>query len=231
MFSYLLLLVSWYAVFVLALAAHEMCHVWVADRGGDGTARAAGYWTLNPAVFLRKEPLGMVLIPVGFLVVFGWPFGFAGFPYSRDWALANPRRALAMTLAGPGANLLLATLALGCMKVGIALGVFDIPTQPSLTAVVAGQSAWKHLATLLSMVFFLNFALGLFNLLPFPPLDGGTALGLVLAEKGATGWFLLSRSPWAALGGIALASFAFVPVFTPVARWVILWLYALEKFV
>ncbi|KKS87212.1 MAG: Peptidase M50 [Candidatus Gottesmanbacteria bacterium GW2011_GWB1_43_11] len=90
------------AALIVAITIHEFSHAWSADHLGDPTPRLQGRLTLNPLAHL--DPLGTILL---FLVHFGW-----GKPVQFDpFNLRNPRRDAALiSLAGPAANLLLATV-------------------------------------------------------------------------------------------------------------------------
>ncbi|MBC8329846.1 MAG: hypothetical protein ISR76_04040 [Planctomycetes bacterium] len=148
-------------------------------RGGDRTAYEGGQVSLDPRPHIRREPFGMVVLPVLSVLASGWPLGFASAPYNRDWARRFPRRAGWMALAGPGANLLLLLLAALVINLGVLGGVFYAPDRISfayVTAVTAGAASfWQPIVALAGAVFSLNLLLFIFNLLPVPPLDGFTA--------------------------------------------------------
>jgi hypothetical protein len=112
--------VVWYAVFLLSTTFHEAAHAWAARRGGDLTAYHGGQVSLDPRPHIRREPFGMVVLPVLSLAFSGFPFGFASTPYDPVWAERHPRRAAWMSLAGPAANLLLVVAAGLLARLGIA---------------------------------------------------------------------------------------------------------------
>jgi Zn-dependent protease len=92
-----------------------------------------------------------------------------------------------MSLAGPAANFTIALLAGIVMRIGLAVGWF-VPLEPSFAHIVGAVSqagAADGISTVLSIFFSLNILLGLFNLIPFPPLDGYGVLGLFMTEGGA----------------------------------------------
>jgi hypothetical protein len=91
----------WYVVFLFSTSLHEASHAWAAQRGGDPTAYLAGQVSLDPRPHIRREPFGMVFLPLFTAVTSGWPIGFASAPYDPLWAAAHPRRAAWMSLAGP----------------------------------------------------------------------------------------------------------------------------------
>jgi Zn-dependent protease len=105
--DHLMVGVMWYVIFLFATTLHETAHAWAALRLGDATAYRGGQVSLEPWPHIRREPVGMVLLPVVSFLATGWPLGWASAPYERDWADRWPRRAALMALAGPTANLLL----------------------------------------------------------------------------------------------------------------------------
>src|SRR5687767_11323149 len=173
-----------YVVFLFSTVLHEAAHAWAALRGGDRTAYEGGQVTLDPRPHIRREPVGMVLLPLISVLLSGWPLGYASAPYDRHWAVRYPKRAGWMALAGPGANLLLVLLAALVMNIGVIAGVFYPPDTINFADVVdATRTAaawWDPVSYMIGAVFALNLLLFVFNLLPFPPLDGSAALVLVL---------------------------------------------------
>lgn len=145
--------------FLFSLALHEAAHAWTADRLGDPTARLSGRLSLNP--FAHLDPIGALLpfflILTGSPIVFGW-----GKPVPFDpFNLRQPRRDTALiSLAGPAANLILATV----LAVIIRASHFLI-----------GPAAF-WLEMIATPIIQLNVTWGLFNLLPLHPLDGGKVL-------------------------------------------------------
>ena len=172
----------YYAVFLIATTLHEAAHAWAALRGGDPTAYHGGQVSLDPMPHIRREPFGMVILPIASVLLMGWPFGFASAPYSIDWARRHPRRAAWMALAGPAANMLLVVAAIGLIRLGVVIGVFHAPESVTFGSVVGGVGAgiWSSIATIVSVLFSLNILLAVFNLLPFPPLDGSGVIPLFL---------------------------------------------------
>lgn len=175
-----------YAVFLLSTTFHEAAHAWAAMRGGDLTAFRGGQVSIDPRPHIRREPIGMVVLPLISVLVSGWPLGFASAPYDPEWAMKHPKRAGWMALAGPGANLALVLLAALLINVGVLAGVFDAPESirfSDVTIAAEGASTWwGSVAALLGAVFALNLLLFIFNLLPIPPLDGSAALVLLLPD-------------------------------------------------
>lgn len=166
-----------YIVLVVSLCIHEWAHAFTADRLGDDTPRQEGRVTLNPVVHM--DLFGSVIFPLVCIFMFpgGLLFGWgrpvrinpANFPHrKRDEVLT--------TLAGPMANLGLA-----------------------LIAAVVGGFACRYDARafeLVRLVLSLNVALAVFNLLPLPPLDGGTVLKHAIGMSEET-FYSISR--WSTL--------------------------------
>lgn len=215
-------LAVWYLVFVFSTTCHEAAHAWIAHRGGDSTAYSLGHVTLDPTPHIRRSPFGMVVVPIlSFLFPLllgearhGWMIGWASVPYNRQWAVNHPRRAALMSLAGPAANLLLAAISLGTMRILLGNDVVtlapiaEIARLESLVTVHDGQSVNSLLGALakgLSVMLFLNLILGLFNLVPLPPLDGAGVLEGA-APRATAGFFQLLRDvPAVELLGLLVA--------------------------
>lgn len=208
-----------YLVFLFSTTVHEAAHAWAALLGGDPTAYHGGQVSLDPRPHIRREPVGMLFIPLASVLLPGWPMGFASAPYDPDWARRHPRRAAWMALAGPASNLLLAALAFLALKAGAAGGVFWAPDRVSFDhlASASSETSWPSAAFLLSMLLSLNLVLAVLNLFPFPPLDGSAAVMLLLTRRATARYqeFLWSNRGLAFLG-ILLAWQLFDHVFDPV---------------
>lgn len=176
-----------YVVFLLSTTCHEASHSLVARLGGDPTASDAGQVSLNPIPHIRREPFGMVVMPVLGIATGTGLIGWASAPYDPNWSHKHPKRAAWMSLAGPGANFALCVVSAILMRAGLALKVFA-PGAYSSAHIVQPASPGgvaEGIAMVLSIFFSLNLLLGCFNLLPFPPLDGFGVLGLFTTEAGA----------------------------------------------
>ena len=148
--------------FLLAITFHELAHALAADRLGDPTARAAGRITLNPVRHLEL---------VGTLVFFltrmiGWAKPVPVNPFN----FRNPKRDMIwVSLAGPGANLVLAIVSALLLRI-IHLVLLASPSE--------GSTAF-FLVPLFHMARYgliINVVLAVFNLIPIPPLDGSKIL-------------------------------------------------------
>jgi len=215
----LILGVIWYIAFLLSTTCHEAAHALAAKLGGDLTAFHGGQASLDPIPHIRREPFGMVVFPILSYAVGGWMMGWASAPYDPFWARQHPRRAAWMSLAGPGANFSLAILAALLIHVGIFTGFFTYPASANFTHITVATmpGAAEGAATFLSVLFSLNLLLGVFNLLPVPPMDGFGAIGVFLGE-GAAGRFqdFGQKLRGYSMIGLLIAWRVFGPIFTPI---------------
>ena len=215
----------YYVVFLCSTTLHEAAHAWAAMRGGDPTAYHGGQVSLDPRAHIRREPFGMVVLPLISVVLSGWPFGFASAPYDPHWAMRYPKRAAWMALAGPASNLVLVVGAALAIRVGSSAGVFAAPSAVGFDQIVAAPAGglWSAVAFLLSVFFSLNLLLAAFNLIPVPPLDGSGAVPLVLSDETTARYqhFIWGNQAFAWIG-ILVAWQVFDVVFQP------LWLFAVN---
>jgi len=222
-------LVVWYLVFVFSTTCHEYAHALLAFKGGDTTAYEGGQLSLDPTPHIKRSPFGMVLVPLVSYVYYGWMIGWASVPYDPQWGKRNPRRQGLMSLAGPAANLLLAALGLAGIKAMLAAGIFQMPppAQMSIQQLVVaagdptGQSTASALAMALSIMVNLNVLLGVFNLIPVPPLDGAGVLEGLGPRPVAQLYEKLRQQPLLGLLGLVVAWKLFPYVSLPVLSWVL----------
>jgi len=209
----------YYVVFLFSTTIHEAAHAWAAKLGGDLTAYHGGQVTLDPRPHIKREPFGMVVLPLLSALLSGWPLGFASAPYDPAWALRHPRRAAWMALAGPGANLLLVLLAAALLRAGLAAGVFYAPATIQFGRLVgAAAGPWYAAGFLLGVFFSLNLLLACFNVIPLPPLDGSGVVPLFLSDASAGRYqqLLLRHGRQFAIVGLLAAWVLFDKVFEPV---------------
>jgi Zn-dependent protease len=164
-------------VLLLAISAHEAAHAWMSHRFGDDTAYLLGRVTLNPVA--HTDPIGTLLIPiVGFIVsAMGGSFFLIGWgkptPVNplrwRNKDLAN----VMVSIAGILANLLIATIAFIILKVLFRTGVYW----------TMSDSLQEPVGLFLEYLLLMNISLAVFNLLPFPPLDGSKVLETFLPDS------------------------------------------------
>ena len=210
----------WYVVFLFSTCLHEASHAWAARRGGDPTAYLAGQVSLDPRPHIRREPFGMLILPIVSALATGWPFGYASAPFDPQWAMRHPKRAALMSLAGPASNILLVIIAAGLIRWGVAADVFYPPNSVRFGEVTASNAdgVWPALAVMVSAFFSLNVLLAAFNLLPFPPLDGSGAVPLFLPDDAARKYqtFMWSNRAFGLIGLLVawqLFKYVFEPVF------------------
>lgn len=209
----------WYLVFLFSTCFHEAAHAWTAHRLGDDTAYRGGQVTLDPTPHIRREPFGMVLVPLLSYFFGGWMIGWASAPYDPQWAWRYPKRSGLMALAGPVANLILVLVAAILMRLAFEWGVMRQPDYGSMTELVVAtgdaNGLWALAAKVLSLFFSLNLLLAAFNLLPFPPLDGGSVPLIFLPAGAAEKYWVLLRQPVWSFMGLIVAWRLFGEVFPP----------------
>ena len=166
-------LVIYMVVWLFAVSAHEAAHAWMSLKYGDDTAYLLGRVTLNPLPHI--DPIGTLILPIiGFLISYSAVGNFPLIAWGKPTPV-NPLRwrkkdqaNVMVSLAGIATNLIIAIVASVIIRI---LHSYGLVTRENLTA---GLMA-PVLTFLLAMVF-LNVGLAVFNLLPFPPLDGSKAL-------------------------------------------------------
>ncbi len=210
--------IIFYVVFLVSVTAHEAAHAWAALRGGDPTAYWGGQVSLDPWPHLRREPFGMVVLPILSLAMFGWPFGYASTPYDLGWAQRYPRRAGAMAMAGPLANLVLVVVAALVLGIGNRMGLASLPERIAFAQLAGetGSTASTALVVVASTFYSMNLLLFVLNLIPVPPLDGSAAVGLVLPEPRMRQFQVWIRHPAVGLLGILIAWRLFGMIFGPI---------------
>src|SRR6187549_2536020 len=113
-------------------------HALVAWRLGDPTAYNGGQVSLSPLPHIRREPVGMLVLPLVTALTQGWAIGWASAPYDPYWAARYPQRAAVMAAAGPAGNFMIALVAFVPMRVRLVLGAFVSPDRVNFQTIVAG---------------------------------------------------------------------------------------------
>jgi Zn-dependent protease len=170
-------LIIWFIVLLFSLSFHEAAHAWTSERFGDDTGRLQGRITLNPIPHI--DVFGTILFPIisslSGIPLLGWAKPVQTNPLLwRDKTRAN----IAVSAAGPISNFILAAIAFIVIKVLIAAGtVYLRGGYYTLVMPLEQQSTFMApLSVLLSVMLLLNIGLGVFNLIPVPPLDGSHVL-------------------------------------------------------
>jgi Zn-dependent protease len=214
----------WFVAFLFSTTVHEALHALAALRGGDQTAYLGGQVSLSPLPHIRREPIGMLVVPLLTAFTNGWAVGWASTPYDPQWAARHPRRAARMAAAGPVGNLLIVAGAFGALKAGLAAGIFVSPDRASYHRLVdaAGGATWlTGVGEMLTVLLVLNVLLFVFNMLPFPPLDGASAIGGLLPERAAAALRAFVSNPAFSLLGIFVAWQIFPSIARPLFRTVL----------
>jgi Zn-dependent protease len=197
-------------VLLFAISAHEAAHAWMSYRFGDDTARLLGRITLNPVAHIH--PIGTLLIPV-----VGFVLGNIGGPVARipliGWGKPTPVNPLRwrnkdlanvmVSLAGIMANLLIAIVSFAIIKMFLLTGWF----------VYVPESIQEPVIILLQFSLTMNISLAVFNLLPFPPLDGSKVLETFLPASAGNTLALLEQH-----GFIILMILIYVGFFSAIMR-------------
>ena len=171
-------LVIYMVVLLLAISAHEAAHAWMSYKFGDDTARLLGRITLNPVA--HTDPIGTLLIPIvgfvfgamggGRLPLIGWGKPTPVNPLRwRNKDLAN----VMVSIAGILANLTIALIAFVLIKV--------LFRGQLIRSVPSGLI--EPVGLFLEFMLTMNVSLAVFNLLPFPPLDGSKILDTFLPDS------------------------------------------------
>ncbi len=191
---------------ILALTFHEYAHAKMADKLGDPTPEGQGRLTLNP--FAHLDPIGTVCL---LFAGFGW-----GKPvqinssYFRDPAKDNMK----VALAGPIMNFILAFV------------LFFVTALIMLLGVNLSEKVFETLVLIFSQAALLNVSLGVFNLLPVPPLDGSKVFAYFLKGKAREFLYTLERYSWIIILVLFVTDLPLI-IIRPITSWItsgMLWL-------
>lgn len=157
-------------IVLVSLTLHELGHAYVAWKLGDPTAKEQGRLTLNPIAHL--DPLGTLMFVLTALIA-NLPFGWARPVPVRPGYFRRPKEGMAIVAAaGPAMNFLIALVCLAVIR-HVELG--------DLTAEVVENA------------YIVNIILGLFNLIPVPPLDGSRIVGVLMDRATYARWIQLDQ--------------------------------------
>lgn len=163
------------AAFLLGIGLHEWAHAWAATQLGDETPRKDGRLSLNPLDHL--DPIGsllMIVACVSSLPILGWGRSVSVEPSN----FKNPREAMMkVALAGPLMNFLIAAAATFAVRILVIIRDLELAWVP--------EGVLVNFLCLFICIAFLNLSLGVFNLIPVPPLDGSKVMAGYLPPAGA----------------------------------------------
>lgn len=158
--------------FLLAISVHEYAHARMAFKLGDDTAERAGRMTLEP--WAHFDLVGSIM-----LLLFG--FGWARPVPVEPYRMKNPRKDMAtVSLAGPVTNILLFFI-LQILVVLLASRIRFVGTR------------LYYIPNIIQEAAYINLGLGVFNLIPVPPLDGSRILARFLPSTMLDAWEGLER--------------------------------------
>jgi Zn-dependent protease len=153
--------IIFFGFLIISMTVHEFAHGWVAYKCGDNTAKYSGRLTLNPLQHI--DLMWTIILPIASFFFAGFIFGAAKPVPVNYWALKNPRRDMMLVgAAGPLSNFIFAFVLIQIMRF--------VPSTPMLDFI-------------LKNLIFVNVLLGVFNLIPIPPLDGSRIVSGLLPPE------------------------------------------------
>jgi Zn-dependent protease len=217
-------LIIWFIVLLFSLSFHEAAHAWTSEKFGDDTGRIQGRITLNPIAHI--DVFGTILFPIisalSGIPLLGWAKPVQTNPNLwRDKTRAN----ICVSAAGPISNFILATVAFIVIKVLLTTGVLYLRGgYYTLVQPLNEQAGFvAPLSVLLSVMLLLNIGLGVFNLIPVPPLDGSHVLEELLPASMAEAYRQVQPYGFMLLYGLMFLG-VFGAIFVPIYNFVIMML-------
>jgi Zn-dependent protease len=157
-------------IVLVSLTLHELAHAWVAWKLGDPTAKSQGRLSLNPIVHL--DPLGTLMFALTALIA-NLPFGWARpVPVDPRYFRRAKEGMAIVAAAGPLMYFLLALVCWGVVR----------------HVELSGQGVEE-----MEKAYIVNLVLGIFNLIPVPPLDGSRIIGAVMDDATYVRWIRLDQ--------------------------------------
>lgn len=215
-------LIIWFIVLLFSLSFHEASHAWTSEKFGDDTGRLQGRITLNPLPHI--DLLGTVIFPIVSAIysipLLGWAKPVQTNPLLwREKTKAN----ICVSAAGPISNFILATVAFVIIKVLLLSSVLSLHGgYYNLVVPMTGQPSFMApLAVFLSVLLLLNVLLGVFNLIPVPPLDGSHVLEELLPASMAEAYDQVRPYGFMLLYGLMFLG-VFGAIFVPIYQLVIM---------
>jgi Zn-dependent protease len=201
-------------VLIFAISSHEAAHAWMSYKFGDDTARLQGRITLNPIA--HTDPIGTLLIPIAGFVL-GHMGGAAAAIPLIGWGKPTPVNPLRwrnkdlanvmVSAAGIMANLTIAIVTLVIIKILQYTGLLNTMSDTTLQPV----------NMFLGFSLLMNVSLAVFNLLPFPPLDGSKILETFLPASFRPILSVMEQYGFLILMGLMYIGF-FRVIFSPIER-------------
>jgi len=217
-------LIIWFIVLLFSLSFHEAAHAWTSEKFGDDTGRIQGRITLNPIAHI--DAFGTILFPIvsalSGIPLLGWAKPVQTNPMMwRDKTRAN----ICVSAAGPISNFILAAVAFIFIKVLTTTGVLYLRGgYYTLVQPLNEQAGFvAPLSVLLSVMLLLNIGLGVFNLIPVPPLDGSHVLEELLPASMAEAYRQVQPYGFMLLYGLMFLG-VFGAIFVPIYNFVIMML-------
>ena len=163
---------------LIAITFHEFAHAFAADKLGDDTARREGRLSLNP--FDHLDPIGSLML---LFAGFGWGKPVHVNPRNYTRKMSMEKGEAIVSIAGPLMNFLLAIIftLIYCAIFKFAGADFILSTEGDIIRRIVGAT------------ISINIGLGVFNLIPLPPLDGSKVIMPFLPYK-AKNWFINNES-------------------------------------
>ena len=194
---------------LIAITFHEFAHAFVADKLGDDTARREGRLSLNP--FDHLDPIGTVLL---LFAGFGWGKPVHVNPSNYTRKMSMEKGEALVSIAGPIMNFLLAII----FSI-VYYGIYKFTGMAFITTTIGGL-----IMSMIGSAITINIGLGLFNLIPLPPLDGSKVIKPFLPYN-AKQWFINNEYifyiVFVVLWLTGLASYIITPGIQLVSGWIL----------